>query len=125
MAVGPKPEESPGIRSSDVAISVARILPPVLYEEPVFADVVIPASQWTLLANRDYQRAAFVLFRNAGNFGMKIRSGGNPVACPFIIDKTTTNFTLLYLDYLTIVIGELYGWSDAGETVTVCGMRML
>lgn len=109
---------------SDAPQSISIIQPAVAYAEPDWIDVAVPAGRWTYLAGRDFQRAAFIVLREPGLTTFRIRSGTNPVAVPFIMATTDNAFVLRYVDFLTVVTGELFGFSAGGETVTVGTVRL-
>jgi hypothetical protein len=56
---------------------------------------------------------------------MQVRSGGQSVAVPFFVGTDETVFSLRYVDFLTLVTGDWFARSVAGETVTVFTIRLI
>lgn len=103
----------------DTVAAAGVILPAFAYGDADFTDVALPAATWTRIAVRDIQRAAVIVFHTPGTGVVNVRSGGNPVAVPFIIADADNGLTLRYVDFLTVVTGDLFAFSGAGTTITV------
>lgn len=112
-----------GRTAPDTVAAAGVILPALAYGDADFVDVVLPAGAWTSIAVRDIQRAAVVIFHTPGSGVVNVRSGGNAVAVPFIIADTDNGLTLRYVDFLTVVTGDLFAFSAAGTTITVGSVR--
>jgi hypothetical protein len=118
-------DDQTGLQPSDLPGAVGVILPAQAYDDPVFRTVALPAGVWTSLATRDFNRAAFMVFKASGGGDVLIRPGGEALAFPLTFGDLETVFTLRYVDFLTLVTADIYGRSAAGVSVTVGVVRQL
>lgn len=110
-------------RPADVVVSPAVIFPALAYGDPWYSDWPLPAGQWVEICQRDIERAMFTVVRTSPTDSLYINTGTNKMASPFTMDKATLTFSLRYVDMLTVVTGEVFALSVAGETISVIEVR--
>lgn len=124
MAIGPGDDAGTALtRPPDTVAAAGVVLPAGAYDEPQYSDFVLGAGVLTLVAVRDIQRAAFIVMRGIVNAVLSIRPGTNPLAQPFTVAANDPTAVFRYVDLLTVVTGEFYALSAAGETITVATVR--
>jgi hypothetical protein len=110
-------------KPTDTVAAAGVILPALAYDFPNVIDVVLPPAQWTIVARQDVQRTLFVVWRADVPSVVLIRPGGDVGTFGFQMKANEVVFTLRYVDFLTVVTGDLQAFSAAGETVTVATVR--
>lgn len=103
---------------------VSVIRPAPAYDEPDWDDFTLAAGVWTRVAVRDLGRAAFIVLKEPGLNVVRVQPGTNRLAVPFVIAASENIFVLRYVDFLTVVTGDFFALSAAGETITVGSVRL-